>query len=59
MMENSNTVELAALGCTVIYSNPDTYNFKEYDLVIYTIALPAPIQKAKISIQNKQRFYGY
>lgn len=57
MRENSNTKELEALGCRVVYSNPDTYDFKEYDLVIYTIALPAPIQKTIFEQNNHSKVY--
>lgn len=56
--ENGNIKELASLGCKVIYSNPETYDFNAYDLVIYTIALPAPIQKTISELNDSHKVYS-
>ncbi len=56
--ENGNTKELVSLGCKVIYSNPETYDFNAYDLAIYTIALPAPIQKTILALNDPIKVYS-
>lgn len=56
--ENDKTKELASLGCKVIYSNPETYDFSAYDLVIYTIALPEAIQKTISELNDPHKVYS-